>query len=183
MIAACGQGPCRVQLADDVRHVPGQYDVWTDIGFQGTLAVVFNEVEEIVGFLRREVLEIVVLRVALLGDLVGEAPHEYAWVVAVAADEVAQVNLMPIVVEACVIIARLALSPHVKGFVEDEESHVVSKLKELRCGRVVRSAYGVHAEALEYLELALERAEMHCRAYAAHVMVQANAEEFHLAPV
>ena len=97
--------------------------------------------------------------------------------VAVAADEVAEVALVPLVVEAGVVELGLALAPHVEGLVVDEESHVVSKLQELRRRGIVRSAYGVDSEALEDLELALERAEMHGRAYAAHVVMKADAEE------
>ena len=39
------------------------------------------------------------------------------------------------------------------------------------------SADGIDSEAFEYLQFALQRAEMHGSAYTAHIVVQADSEE------
>ena len=115
------------------------------------------------------------LRLRLLEDLVPDAPHHDARVVAVPPDHVAEVALSPLGEVLAVAVLHLRHAPHVEGLVHDEEAHAVGGLEQLRSRRVVARADGVRAHALQDLELALDRAPVDGRAQRAEVVVVAHA--------
>ena len=83
------------------------------------------------------------VRLRLLEDLVPDAPHHDARVVAVAPDHVPQVALAPRVEVLAVAVLHLRHAPHVEGLVHDEQAHAVGGLEQLRGRRVVARADGV----------------------------------------
>ena len=115
------------------------------------------------------------VRLRLLEDLVPDAPHHDARVVAVPPDHVAQVALAPLGEVLAVAVLDLRLAPHVEGLVQDEEAHPVGGVQQLGRGRVVARADGVRAHALQDLELALDRPAVDGRAERAEVVVVAHA--------
>ena len=84
-----------------------------------------------------------VLGAPLLGDLVADAPHHDARVIAVAADHVGQIALAPLVEELAIAEARLVLAPLVERLVHHDDAHAVAHLEQLRRGRIVAGADGV----------------------------------------
>ena len=166
---------CRVDIPHELGHMPGQKDVRIVLERSVGIGVV-DEVEEKVGLGDAEVLEIVVDGVALLADLVSDAPHDDRRMVAVPSDEVLQVGDVPLVEEAGVVERRLALAPHVERFIHDEETHLVADLEKLGSRGIVRCPDGVAAHLLEGPDLALQGPVVYCGTDAAHVVMQADAQ-------
>ncbi len=117
------------------------------------------------------------LRVALLGDLVADAPHDDRRVVAIAADHVADVALAPLVEELAVAEARLVLLPLVERLVHHHEAQAIGEVEECGCGRVVARADGIHAHGLHDLKLALESAVERRGAERPEIVMEAHALE------
>ncbi len=69
--------------------------------------------------------------------------------VAVAADERAQVGLVPVGEEAVVVVAVFALLPVVEGLVDDEQAEAVAGFEELGGVGVVGGADGVDAHVAQ----------------------------------
>ena len=123
-------------------------------------------------------------RLPLLADLVADRPHHDGRVVAVAADEVREVRLPPVVEVAGVGIgSALADRPHVERLVQHEKTEPVAGVQHLDARRVVRCAHGVRAHLLQELQLALERACVGGRAERAGVRMLADAAQLQVAAV
>ena len=99
--------------------------------------------------------------------------------VAVAQHEVGEVALRPFVEESCVVVLRLAASPHVERLVHDDESHRVAHGEEFGCRGIMRAAYGVGAHLLEYAQLAVERIFIYGSSEASEVVMLAYSVDFH----
>ena len=181
-VAAGGHGTGGVELLYQIYHVPGQQYVRVVLGTV-VAAQGMDEVEQEVGFLGAQVLYHIVPGVALLDDFVAHAPHHHARVVAVAPDKVLHVAHVPLVEEAGVVVTGLALAPHVHSLVHHQQPHLVAELEEHRGWRVVGSAYGIDTHIFKHAEFALQRPSVYGGAYAAHIVVQAYAEELEVLPV
>ena len=97
--------------------------------------------------------------------------------VAVPADERAQVLLVPVREDEVEVERRLLPHPDVEGLVHDQEAHPVGQLEQLRRGRIVARADGVAAHLPQHLQLALGRARVERRAERAEVVVVVDALE------
>ena len=78
--------------------------------------------------------------------------------IAVAAQQRAQVLLVPVGEEQVEVERRLLPLPEVERFVHHEKAHPVGQLEQLGRGRIVAGADGVAAHLPQRLELPLERA-------------------------
>ena len=94
---------------------------------------------------------------ALFGDFIADAPEHNAGMVAVAADQRAQILFVPEIeqVAAAVIIAPLVLPPGIEGFVQDQETHLIGQVQQFRRGRIVAGADGVAAHVAQHFKLPL----------------------------
>ena len=100
--------------------------------------------------------------------------------VPVAANEVGDVTLGPLVEVLVVALRHLADGPLVEGLRHDQEAHPVAQVEELGRGRIVRGADGVGAHRLQHLEPALPDPLRHGRAEPAGIVMQVDAP--HLDP-
>ena len=114
---------------------------------------------------------------ALFGDLVADAPHHDAGVIAVAVDELTQVGLVPVLPVFGEPILDFGDLPHVEGLVHHEQAHAVRQFEQLRRGRIVAGADGVHAHPLHDLQLPLQRAAIDGGAERSQIVVHADAVE------
>ena len=115
------------------------------------------------------------VRAALLGNLVADAPHNHAGMVAVAAHHVAQVALAPLVEILAVAVGNLGDAPHVEGLVHHHQAHAVAQLQQLRRRRIVAGADGVDARALEDFQLPFGGPAVHRHSQRAQIGVIAHA--------
>ncbi len=87
--------------------------------------------------------------VALLDDLVADAPHHDGRVVAVAADHGAEVGLVPPREIDGVVVLLFRNGPGVEGLDLDEEAHAVAEIEQLGGGGIVGGADGVDAHVAQ----------------------------------
>src|SRR5580765_8818026 len=97
--------------------------------------------------------------------------------IAVAADECADVFFVPIRKEEVVIVAGLAANPAIEGFVHDDEPETIGDVEQFRSRRVVAGANGIAAHLLKDFELTFERAGVDGGAERAEIVMIANAVE------
>ena len=71
---------------------------------------------------------------SLFADLVADAPHDDARVIAVTPHHVPQILFGPIGKEQVVVIRRLLFRPAVEGFIQDQEAHPVGQVEQLGAG-------------------------------------------------
>ena len=83
--------------------------------------------------------------------------------------------ILPPLVEVLGIIARL---PFVEGLIDDQETHTVAEIEELRGRRIVTAADGVDAELLEDLQLALHRPQRQGGTKRGVILMDAEALDF-----
>ena len=117
------------------------------------------------------------VRLALFVDFVADAPHDDRGVIAVAADQVDEVALVPFGIEGAVVVDDFSVFPCVERLIEHGESHAVAEIEKFRILRVVRGADGIAADALQQTELAFDRGERKRRAERTEVMMQADSFE------
>ena len=103
--------------------------------------------------------------------------------VAVAADQGAQVLFGPVVEQQVVIIRALAGSPAVKGLVHHEHPHPVAQIEQFRRRRIVTRADRVAAHLLQQLDLPLQRTRIDGGAQRSKVVVIADTVDPHVLPV
>ncbi len=113
-------------------------------------------------------------------NLVADAVHDDARVIAVTADHRLDVGLRPAVEEPVVIVGNLVgFFPGVERFVDDQHSQPVAQIQEDRVGRIVRGAHGVAAHGLHDFQLARDRPRVDRRAQRAQVVVQTDPLQLH----
>src|SRR4051812_3210602 len=95
--------------------------------------------------------------------------------IAVAADERAQILLVPIGEEQVIITGAFGLAPHIESLVHDDETHTVAQVQKLGRGRVMAGANGVATDGFQQLKLAFPRAQVERGAERAEIVVQADA--------
>src|SRR5262249_19133698 len=95
--------------------------------------------------------------------------------IAVAANECADIFFVPIRKEQMIIIARLSADPAVEGFIHHDEAEAIGDVEQFRSGRVMTGANSVTAHFFECFELTFECAAVNGGAERAEVMVIANA--------
>ena len=139
------------------------------------------EVQHQIGFLQAESIGLGVA--PLLEHLVANAPDEDGGMVAVAHDEVGEVTFVPLVEVAGIVVGRLLLAPHVKGFIHDDEAHAVAQVEQFGGRRVVRAADAVAPHLLQYLQLPLDGTRVDRRTQATQVVVHAHAVYLDVLPV
>ena len=116
---------------------------------------------------------------ALLSHLVADAPENDTRMIAVAADQGAQVFVMPFREQQMIVISLFAPDPAVKRLIHHHHPQAVAEIQQLRGGRVVAGANGVAPHFLEQLDLALQCANIQSGSQSAEIMVIANAIQRH----
>ena len=125
LVASRRHGTCRVEFASHVGQFLGKERVHAHlVSFFGEHVGALPEVEYEVGFLKAEGVGLGVA--PLLKHLVADAPHDDAWMVAVAHHEVGQVAFVPFREVACVVVGRLLLAPHIECLVHHHQSQRVA---------------------------------------------------------
>src|SRR5208337_656624 len=122
----------------------------------------------------------------LVADFVPSAPENYRRMVAIAADEILQVPLIPLIeVEAVAIAADLPLGdfPFVEGLVHYQKPQFVAEVEEFRRVRVVAGADGVTPHLAQNLQPPFPDALWDSGADAASVMMKAHAVELDVLPI
>ena len=120
---------------------------------------------------------------ALLRDLVADAVHDDAGMIAVAVDHVADIALRPLVEIFAVAVGHLGPAPHVERLIHDHEAHAVAVFQKLGRGRIVAGADGVHTGGFHDLQLALGGAAVDGRSQRAEVVMVADALDLDVPPV
>ena len=182
LVATGGDGARGVEGTGHVGQFLGQQGVDGQFAaFLGQHVGAMAEVQDEVGLGQAEGVGLGVA--PLLQHLVADAPHEDGGMVAVAADEVGQVALVPFIEVAGIVVRRLLLAPHVEGLIHHDEAHAVAEVQQLRCGRVVRTADAVAAHLLQNFQLTLQGTDIDGRTQATQVVVHADAVNLHRFPV
>src|SRR5208337_2249989 len=122
----------------------------------------------------------------LVADFVPSAPENYRRMVAIAADEILQVPLIPLIeVEAVAIAADLPLGdfPFIEGLVHYQKPQLVAEVEEFCRERVVAGADRVTAHLSQNLEPPFPDALGDSGTDAASFMMKAHAVEFDMLPV
>ena len=113
--------------------------------------------------------------IILVINLVADAPHDHAGMIAVPAHHVRDVRDRPLVKQLRVpeaarhtvvsasdpfVLGRREL---VKGLVHDQQAEPVTQIQQLRRGRIVTGANGVGAQFLQNAQAAFKHLVRHCR--------------------
>ncbi len=100
----------------------------------------------------------------LLKHFIAYAPHDYGRMVAIAAYDISEVTLMPLVEIARIVTFGLFLAPHIESLVHNHKPHAVTEVKKFRSRRIMRTSYGVDTHLLHYFKLSLYSPAVHYRA-------------------
>ena len=116
--------------------------------------------------------------------LIANRPHDHAWVIAVAQNEILRFAFGVAFDELVDPTFHTGGgSIFVKQLVEDHEPHAVAKFQQLGCGRVVGGADRIHAHLLHDLKLPLHGAGKKRRAQGPLIMVQIHSLQLHPAAI
>ena len=107
----------------------------------------------------------------LFADLVANAPQDHRRVVPVPSHERAHVLLMPVGKDQVKIQRRLFLQPDIEGLVQDEKTHPVRQLQQLRRRRVVTHPQRIAAHFPQHFQLALRRPDIERGAERAEIVM------------
>ena len=129
-------------------------------------------IEDEVGFFERQRVGIGIA--PLLQYLVAYAPDSHTWMVAVTANKICEVALMPLVEETCIVACCLFLTPHVESLIHDDETHLVTQVKQFRCRWVVAAPDAIESCSLQYLQLAFYGTTVDGSTKATEVMMVAD---------
>ena len=110
-----------------------------------------------------------------IADFVAGTVKNDAGMVAVASDDIRNIELRPFVEVKVIVGAVFANGPAVEQFVYDKKTHAVAEVEEFWRGRIVSGADGIAANLFEQGETALPRAEWNGSAERASVVVEADA--------
>ena len=105
LVATCRDGACGIELADDVGEAFCQEGIDTLLVAVGKCGGIVSEVEDEVSLFDGEFCAIVAR--PLFQHFVSCAPHQDAWMIAVAKDEVGEVALKPLVEVVGIVVLRL----------------------------------------------------------------------------
>ena len=112
------------------------------------------------------------------GNLVADAPHDDARVVAVAFHHDLQVAFAIFVEETGIVVRVLGDAPLVESLVDDQQAHAVAGIQKALCRNVVRAADCVETVAFEQFGLPFLRTVVRGRTQQSMVVVHASAFQF-----
>ena len=122
-------------------------------------------------------------RCPLLEHLVADAPCYDRRMITVAPDKVGEVALMPFVEEAGIVVLCFLSAPHVEAFVEDDDTHSVAHVEQLRCRRVMSASKGVDTHFLQPCQLTVHGILVERGTESSEVMMLTDTIEFEVAAV
>ena len=93
---------------------------------------------------------------ALFRNLVADAPHDDARVVAVGEDEVLDIAVAPVVEETGIAVFALRIDPHIKAFCHHHHTQRVADIHLHLTRHIVRCSDGVTAHLFHQLDLSDE---------------------------
>src|SRR5215469_4907936 len=96
----------------------------------------------------------------LFVDLIADAPHDYARMISITADQRAQILVVPVREKEMIVTWPLGLRPAIEGFSHHYESHAVTQIQKLRRRWIVARANRVATQAAQQLKLALCRSRV-----------------------
>lgn len=122
-------------------------------------------------------------RQPLFVDFVADAPENDRGVVAVAADQIGEINPVPGRIIATVIIGDFSGGPAVERFVDDDEPCLIGKIEEFRVRRIVAGPQRVAADGLQKPEAAAQLGQGEGRSERPEIVVQTDAVHAERFPV
>ena len=108
------------------------------------------------------------------GNLVADAPHEDARVIAVALHDGSLIASRPLLEVEVVVVVALSFEPCIKRFVDNKHSQTVAGVEECSRRTVVSRAYGIEPVVLERLNTSCLRLFESCSTKHAVVVVYAR---------
>ena len=114
-----------------------------------------------------------------LRNLIADAPDHNGRMILVALDHRREIAIRPVVEIQMIVVRALLDFPAIKGFIHDEEPHVVRQVEKFRRRRIMRCADRIDAHILHDLQLTRQCADIRNRAKAALVMMQADTMHLH----
>ena len=111
----------------------------------------------------------------LFMNLIADAPHNDARMVAVTTNHVAQIAFVPLIKILVVPVFDFCNAPNIESFIEHNQSQFVTELQLLGRGWVVASADSVASHGLHNLKLSFCRTAVDRGTKRTEVVVQADA--------
>ena len=135
LIAACCYRTRRVKRADQFCQTFCQQRVGALFITCAQGGGIMTEIQDEVSLFYRQVLTL--SRAPLLQHLISSAPYKNRRMIAVAADEVGQITLKPLIEIHGIVIFRLFLVPHVKSLIHHDKAHLIAHVQQFGGWRVV----------------------------------------------
>ena len=119
----------------------------------------------------------------LFENLVADAPHDDARMVAVTFHQVGEITLMPLIKEAGIVAIRLLAPPHIKALVHHQEAHRVAHIEQFGCRRIMAATDGVDTHLTKDGQFAMHRRLAQGCAKTSEVMMLAHTIDFHISAI
>ena len=110
-------------------------------------------------------------------DLIPDGPHDHTGMAAVPPDPGGHVPLIPFREKPCIVIGCFGPFPHIKGFVNHQDTHLIAQIQPFLRGWVMARPHSVYAHILHQFQLPACCLFMKSRTECAQVMMQAYAPQ------